>query len=64
MSHVGEDVLLEQLVRILENGGCLLEDWSGLFALLTWLFEHMAIILELPVFIRRFYGLLDYFTFY
>lgn len=64
MSHVGEDVLLEQLVRILENGGCLLEDWSGLFALLTWLFEHMAIILELPVFIRTFFMILEQFMIY
>lgn len=38
---------------------------------LGWLFEHLTelleqlpIILELPDFIRRFYGILEHFTFY
>ena len=56
--------LLELLVRILENGGGLLEDSGGLFAHLAWLLEHLAIILELPGFIRRFFWILELFSFY
>ena len=56
--------LLELLVRILENHGWLLEDSSSLFAHLTGLLEGLAIILELPGFIRKFFGILELFMIY
>jgi len=58
------EVLLEDLVWIFENGSCLLEESSGLFVLLTGLFEHLAIILELPVFIRTSFVILEQFKIY
>ena len=56
--------LLEHFVRILENGGGLLEDSGDLFEHLKGLLAHLAIILELPDFIRRFSGILELFKFY
>lgn len=47
----------------IRNRGGILEDLNGLFEQLRRLLEYLAIILELPVFIRRFFGILELFIF-